>query len=52
MTEILDAINVREENTEELYKIFRMVPDYDIPLIRFYLYKGASSRGKVLLLFI
>lgn len=42
MTEILDAINVREENTEELYKIFRMVPDYDIPLIRFYLYKGAS----------
>lgn len=42
MTEMLDAINVQEENTEELYRIFRMVPDYDIPLIRFYLYKGSS----------
>lgn len=42
MTEMLNAINVQEENTEELYRIFRMVPDYDIPLIRFYLYKGAS----------
>ena len=42
ITELLNAINVQEENTEELYGIFRMVPDYDIPLIRFYLYKGAS----------
>ncbi len=42
MAEMLNAINVQEENTEELYRIFRMVPDYDIPLIRFYLYKGAS----------
>ena len=35
ITEMLDAIDVREENTEELYNIFRIVPDYDIPMIRF-----------------
>lgn len=42
ITEMLNVINVQEENTEELYEIFRMVPDFDIPLIRFFLYKGAS----------
>jgi len=42
ITEMLDAVDVRKENTEELYKIFRMVPDFDLPLIRYYLYKGTS----------
>ena len=42
ITNMLDAINVQKENTDELYKIFRMVPDFDVPLIRYYLYKGTS----------
>ena len=42
ITELLDAINVVDENTEELYDIFRIVDDYDIPIIRFYLYPGAG----------
>lgn len=42
ITDMLDAIDVRKENTEELYSIFRMVPDFDIPLIRYYLYEGTS----------
>lgn len=42
ITEMLDAVDVRKENTEELYKIFRLVPDYDIPLMRFSLDKGVS----------
>ena len=40
--DLLDAINVVDENTEELYDIFRIVDDYDIPIIRFYLYPGAG----------
>lgn len=42
ITELLDAINTADENTEELYKIFRLVDHYDIPIIRFYLYPGAG----------
>ena len=42
ITELLDAINAADENTEELYSIFRIVDDYDIPIIRFYLYLGAG----------
>ena len=42
ITEMLDAVDVRKENTEELYKIFRLVPDYDIPLMRFSLDKRVS----------
>lgn len=40
ITELLDAINSANENTEELYGIFRLVDDYDIPIIRYYLYPG------------
>lgn len=42
IAELLDAINTADENTEELYKIFRLVDHYDIPIIRFYLYPGAG----------
>lgn len=42
ITELLDAINSADENTEELYGIFRLVDDFDIPIIRFYLYPGAG----------
>jgi len=42
ITDMLDSIDVSKENTEELYKIFRLVPDFDIPVLRFYLYRGAS----------
>lgn len=42
ITEMLDAIDVREENTEELYNIFRIVPDFDLPLVRYYLNRGTS----------
>lgn len=42
ITELLNAINVADENTEELYGIFRLVDDYDIPIIRYYLYPGAG----------
>lgn len=42
ITDLLDAIDVTEENTEELYGIFREVNDYDLPVIRFYLSPGAG----------
>lgn len=42
ITELLDAINSADENTEELYGIFRLVDDYDIPIIRYYLYPGTG----------
>ena len=42
ITEQLNALDVTKEDTEELYHIFRLVPDFDIPVLRFYLYKGAS----------
>lgn len=42
ITELLDAINVADEKTEELYDIFRLVDDNDIPIIRFYLFPGAG----------
>lgn len=41
IADLLDAIDVTKENTEELYSIFRMIPDFELPVIRFYLYKGA-----------
>lgn len=41
IADLLDAIDVTRENTEELYSIFRMIPDIELPVIRFYLYKGA-----------
>ena len=40
ITDLLDAIDVSKENTEELYSIFRLVPDFGIPVLRFYLSKG------------
>lgn len=39
---LLDEIDVTKENTDELYQVFRLVPDFELPIIRFYLYKGAS----------
>lgn len=42
ITKLLDAIDAADENTEELYGIFRLVDDCDIPIIRFYLYPGAG----------
>lgn len=42
ITELLDAINVVDENTEELYEIFRMVEDFDFPVIRFDIYSGSG----------
>lgn len=42
ITDLLDAIDVIKENTEELYGIFREVNDYDLPVIRFYLSPGAG----------
>ena len=42
ITDMLDAINVADENTEELYEIFRMVTDFDYPVIRFDIYSGSG----------
>lgn len=42
ITDLLDAINVVKENTEELYEIFRMVEDFDFPVIRFNIYSGSG----------
>lgn len=42
ITDLLDAIKVEEENTEEIYSIFRLIGDYDIPIIRFFLNPGAA----------
>lgn len=42
ITELLDAINAGDENTEELYGIFRLVADYDLPIIRLILYPGSG----------
>lgn len=39
---LLDAIDMKKENTEELYEVFRLVPDYELPVLRFYLYSGAK----------
>lgn len=42
LSNLLDTINVMDEDTEELYKIFRLVNDFDIPVIRFYIYSGSG----------
>jgi len=42
ITDMLDAINVADENTEELYEIFRMVTDFDYLVIRFDIYSGSG----------
>lgn len=42
ITDLLDAIDVAKENTEELYGIFHEVNDYDLPVIRFYLSPGTG----------
>ena len=42
ITDLLNAIDVTKENTEELYGIFRIVADYNLPVIRFYLYAGSG----------
>lgn len=42
ITDLLNAIDVTKENTEELYGIFRMVEDYNLPVIRFFLYSGSG----------
>ncbi len=40
ITSLLDNIDVKKQNTDELYDIFRLVPDYDYPVLRFYLSPG------------
>lgn len=40
ITSLLDNIDVKKQDTDELYDIFRQVPDYDYPVLRFYLYPG------------
>lgn len=40
ITSLLDNIDVNKQNTDELYDIFRLVPDVDYPVLRFYLYPG------------
>jgi len=40
--DLLESVDVFKEKTDELYDIFRIVPDFDIPVLRFYLYKGAT----------
>lgn len=42
ITELLDAIDVSKQDTDELYRIFRLVPDFELPVLRFYLYPGAT----------
>ena len=42
ITDLLNAINVTKEDIEELYSIFRIVEDYNLPVIRFYLYTGSG----------
>lgn len=42
ITELLNAVDVYEENTDNLYGIFRQVNDYDLPVIRFIIYPGAG----------
>ena len=42
VTNLLNAINVSEENTEELYGIFNLVNDFDLPVIRFFMGPGTS----------
>lgn len=42
ITDLLDSIDVAKENTDELYNIFRIVPDFGIPVLRFFLFKGAT----------
>lgn len=42
ITDLLNAVNVYEENTENLYGIFKLVDDYDLPVIRFILNPGAG----------
>lgn len=42
ITDLLDAINVEDENTEKLYEIFRMVKDFDFPVIRFNICSGSG----------
>ena len=40
ITSLLDNIDVNNQNTDELYEIFRLVPDSDYPLLRFCLFPG------------
>lgn len=54
ITDLLNAIDVTKENTEELYGIFRTIDDYNLPVIRFYLYPGSglirqrvNEKGKI-----
>lgn len=42
ITDLLDAIDVTKENTEEIYSIFQSVPDYELPIVRYYLFAGAK----------
>ena len=42
ITDLLNVIDVTKENTEELYEIFRIIEDYSLPVIRFYLYAGSG----------
>lgn len=42
ITSLLDNIDVNKQNTDELYEIFQMVPDYDYPVLRIYLYTGTA----------
>ena len=42
ITDLLDGINAKNENTDELYEIFRMVKDFDYPVVRFVIYGGSG----------
>lgn len=42
ITELLNAVDVYKENTDNLYGIFKQVNDYDLPVVRFIFYPGAG----------
>ena len=42
ITDLLEAIDVNKEDTDKLYSVFHLVPDFELPVIRFYLYSGSS----------
>lgn len=42
ITDQLNRIISSEEDTTALYKIFKSINDYDLPVIRFYMEKGTA----------
>lgn len=41
ITDALNAYDIEKANLDELYRIFKEVDDYDIPIVRFTIYPGA-----------